>query len=55
MSLGQGVRHFCSRWLSVNCFVIRLHYLPNAINMSFAPEHTLIANDVKVGDDYCPP
>ena len=50
MSLGPGMRHFCSVWLSVNSIVICLPSLPNAINMLLLPELPKTANDVKIGD-----
>ena len=58
MSLGQGMRQFCShlaeRGVSPfhNSCCYSLASLPNAIHMSLSPERAKIANDVKIRD--CP-
>ena len=50
MSLGQGVRHFCSRWLSANSFGPCWPSPTIAIKVSLFRDLAKFAIDVKVGD-----
>ena len=53
MSLGQGVRHFCSRWLSANSFVLCLPSLSIAIKMSLSRELAKFEMDVQIRHGLC--